>query len=855
MSGGSYFGGSSVRDGKVRRLAATNFKELVERFINNPAPLPYTRKEFFALPVEVQNEKKDGPWISPCGYPYDEEGARGNAHATSLQLLCCDIDEGGFAKDLHDDPKAILEHLWPYDAVVYTTAKSTPEAPRLRIVVPIEEGCPIENLPRIARHVLGRLGAPKTFKGLTETTTASQPAYRPVRFKGEPFTAVLASRTNGISLDVDCLPPEEDEFLDERSFAHGETGSDSLGLTHLPIPGIESVDDVREMFEHLDPDCSRIDWLRAAASLLHQFGYDEEQARAAYDLFVEWSSNGSKFRGENDTYKMWKSLRPYPQGRDPVTLRSLFKRAMDAGWDGGKVAKREKDSLEAWIAGCDDAEDLMRTGPARIAAMAVVNEIVTDAMVMAIKRRLKELTGDNLEKRAIYKEVARERKRGRAERKKDLPATPVWLLPFFYVATEDVFYDYGRGVSIKPEAFNRMNMKELLPEDPADRPANGRPAIMPVEYALNEVQIQVVYEMMYCPLHGGEDPVFTWNGHPYLNTYNPMLVPVPDPARADLAGRMFLKHLEVVFGEKWAPFVADYLAVSVQFPGRKVPWAFCCQSAEGVGKGFLADIMRAVLGHPNVQLISPEVQRSQWNDWWRNSLFNFLNEIHYPGEMRERVMNMLKPLVSDPIITINKRHTTADCRYPNFANCMGFTNYRDALHLKDTTRRWCFIVSPIQSAKDVLNLRDSGHFHRMAPLKDELGPALRYWLLKRKIADDFPWHGPAPLSKDTLALIEESKSPLQVAIEDLLADNDPLYSEDVISAAHLSAALPRDLKRNAAKLSHYLTVMGYERASDQRVRLGGVRTTLWAHREKFVPFLGSAEDVIRARLEVEGGLL
>jgi hypothetical protein len=855
MSGGSYFGGSSLqKTNEVRRLAAANFKELVERFFNNHARLPYKRAEFLAHPD--RDKLKDTSFISPVTYPYDESGPRGNAHADKLVLGFLDMDEGDFVKDLLDDPKAVLEHLWPLDCVLHTTAKHTPEAPRLKLVVPIDPTDPA-NLPRIIRHLAGRIGIPNDFKGVAESSVPAQGHYRPVRFEGEQAASILASRTNGISLDVDCLPPEEDEFLDGKRYAHGETGDDSLGLTNLPIPGIESVDDVRELFNHLDPDCSRLEWLVAAAAMHHQFGYDEEQARSAYDLFVEWSSNGSKFRGEVDTYKLWRSLRPYPQGRDPVTMRSLIKRAMDAGWDGGTLAKREKESLEGWIAGCDDAEELMRTGPARIAAMAISNEIITDAMVMAIRRRLKELTGDNLEKRAIYREVARERKRGRAERQKDLPSTPTWLLPFCYIAVDRCFHDYGSGVSLSPPAFNEFFAKELMPTDPGDLPANAKPPMLPSDFALNVAGLPRVYKGIYCPKHGGEDPFFEFDGQTYLNTFNPISVPVADPERALQAGLLWDA---LIAGYTHDPvcqrIIKDYAAFIVQHLGEKIRWLLMLQGAEGIGKGLIVESLANAIGRVNCKGVSSSLLRTDFNDWATGAALIAINEMHIPGEMREKVMNALKEVITDDYIVINQKYKDAQCRVPNWANLIVMTNFFDGAHLKESDRRWCPIKSDVQTKAQVKALSANGHFERVSVLKTpEWAGALRYHLLRHEISPDFPVNGPAPITNYRQELIEESKNPLQVAIEDLLADNDPLYSEDVISAAHLSAALPHDLKRNAAKVSHYLTILGYERALDQRVRVAGVRTTLWTHREKFVPALGSPEDVLRARLEAEGSPL
>jgi hypothetical protein len=862
---GAYFGGSSLQTtNEVRRLQARTWKELLDRYISTPAVLPYTRQQFMAMSIDARNRAKDCPFISPVSYAYEEAGPRGNAHAQSLMLAFLDLDEDpnpenyAVVKDLAADPQAIAEHLHGLNFAVWTTAKSTPEKPRLKVVVPIAQPCPPSELPRIVRYIGQRLGLPPTFKGITESSTPAQGQYRPAKLQNEAFTAVLCSRANGAPLDPACIPPDDDgeDFFGDRDYTNPQEPSLTDDLRGMPVVGIDTVDDIRDAFNHMDPDCSRRDWLNVCSGLQNQFGRDKEQAHEAYDLFLEWSSRGTKFRGNGDVFRLWRSLKPFPEGRQPVTLRTVFRFAQEGGWDGGKVAKREKESISSWITAAEDADDLMRTGPARIAAMAVRNEVVEASLIIAIQKQIKKLTGDLVDRRAIYKEVSRERKRDRSTKKDDAPSMPNWLRPFCYVAADREFYDFGTGLGLCPASFDDYFSKDLMPADAADKPPNGKPLAMPSAFALNEIMIPRVYEKMYCPLHGGEDPFFEWEGRLYLNTYNPLSVPVPEPDHAEEAGRLLQKMVaQFAVEPEYQELLLDFLAVPVQFPGRKVPWSPCIQSAEGVGKNLLGEIMAAVLGEVNVRVISPEVQRSQWNDWCVGSLFNILNEIHHPGEMREKTMNLLKPLISDPVITVNKRNTTARCRVPNFANYIGFTNYKDALHLKESSRRWFVLHSPNQTEAQVRALNASGHFEEVSRLKNELARGLRWWLLKRKLAKDFPWQGPPPLTKYALEVIEMSKNPVQDSIEDMLTQGSPFYAPDLVSEDHLADAMGRDVKDRGAKVAHYLTVLGFERVPGGREERHGKRTVLWIHRDKWSDMLGTPEEMLNWRVAQNDDLL
>lgn len=267
---------------------------------------------------------------------------------------------------------------------------------------------------------------------------------------------------------------------------------------------------------------------------------------------------------------------------------------------------------------------------------------------------------------------------------------------------------------------------------------------------------------------------------------------------------------------------------------------------EGVGKGILGRIMMAVLGKDNVKVIGPQILVNQWNDWQIGSIFSILEEIHIPGHQREAVMNAIKVPVSDMTVPINKRNTSA-FDAPNYTNYIGFSNFGDALHLKPTDRRWHCIQSAIQTDEQVAELNASGHFTRVDALFGELAGALRHWMMNHTISDDFPRQGPAPKTKYRQAIIENSKNPLLVEIEKLIADPDePLIGDDVIHMERLDD-LTRYLSKSNAKPSHYLRSLGFEKWDGGCAKVAGERTELYIHTKKYVPDLGDPAEILEMR--------
>lgn len=854
-----FWGGSSVHGGRVRRLNARSFRECVERYIFIPVAFSMTRKEFFALPTDEQNSRKDGPYITACAFDFGgaDEGHRHDDAATLIHSVIIDLDEGG--TDFNESPDTIGEHLYPYSFVCWQTAKHTKAAPRLKIMVEVDPCHPSDHR-KLVRYVAQKLGLPKDFAGARESRVISQPQYRPIQFKGSEFTAVIASRLDGKALSVSDIPviDDEEELGLDRTFAADRNDDDDiLHLAYLPVADL-TLSQVRDALFAIDPDCSYKMWYEVFAALRHQFT-DEDDARQAYDMAVEWSSGGSKFKGEADCYSKWKSFQPYAKGRAPVTVRTLFKHAMEAGWDNGRVAAQIQLTVSEWFKQCTSGDELMHEGARRIAAMPFRNDVVEEALVIAWRERIREVTNNTIDKVILRREIARQRKlevdAKHEKRKENLPS---WLQPQCYVACEDVFYNFATGVTLKPAAFDRNFEKELISKD--DPPANGKAILQPSAYALNLMEIPRVDGTIYCPLHQGEDPFFEINGRRLLNTFDRIHVPVEDPDYAEQAGEMIYAHIATLVAEpEIREVLLDYLAILVQFPGRKIPWLPCIQSAEGTGKGFLGKIMAAVLGQGNVKIVSPEIIRSEWNDWMIGAQFTILEEIHFPGERREAVMNTLKPFITDPVIPINQRNTSARNEF-NWTNAIAFTNFPDALHLKEWDRRWMFVRSPLQTSTQVAAVNESGHFERMEWLLTDAGAGgLRYWFRKREIAESFPMNGPAPKTTYRSAIVEGSKNIMQITIEDIIEDDEhPLVSKKVIHLARLTELVYRGApNKDSNRIANYLTAMGYERwGGGQRILLDGARGPVWVLKSEWrdeddpVAYLRKRMDIMEEEFEI-----
>ena len=845
----SYFGGSSLRKtATIRRLDAENWTEFVERYFHIPVTFNMTREDYHKLPVSRQDELKDGPFFSAAVYAEDTTDRKPTSQPTGIAMIVLDIDKGAYMLPFIEAPDTLAEALHPHNFVSFLTAKHTPENPRMKVVVEVVE-CDTELLRQGVLHCSHLLGLPPESLDAC-SNSKKQNHYRPMQFLGETGGAVLCSRTSGEPLDIAATPTVK-EKEDKRTYAwQGDT--EDCDLTHLPVLGM-TVEDIRAPLFKIDPDCGYAEWTRIAAGLRHQFT-EEDDAREAYTLFDEWSASGTKYRGEKETHLKWRSFRPYATNGSPVTVRSLLKYAVSAGWVSAKLSSKTFKSLADWIKKQVDPETLLDEGCSRIAGLPLPSKINEESLITKLQIRYKDLSGEGVSKTAIQKQIEVERL---GKRNKKLNGSmPAWLRPMCFVTTENMFRNMSNGEIISPDAFNNAFSSNLMPSgDDDELGKTGRPMMLPTHYALNVAKVPKVGGVIYDPRENGANPVFPDGGRVFLNLYRRETIPVLDSSWSDRAGELFTNHIATLIRETaYQKLLIDFLCHIVQKPGIKIPWMPFVQSGQGAGKGVIIGCMKGVLGEDNVKEVTAEALQSQWNDWMVGSVMNVLNEIHVPGNNRESVMNALKQPITDPWLTVNKRNTSVSV-VPNLTNFIGFTNFHHVLSLSESDRRYMPIESPYQTAIQISALERSGHFIPLFDMIKNHAGALRHWMLKHKISKDFPVHGPAPVTTYRKAAIDASKNRLQVRIERIIEDPaQTLIGEEVIHYSRLESLTVSECRNNHG-LRHFLPILGYVAWDDGKEHdIHGERTEIWVHRTRYDVDFETPIELLNAKWQKEKDL-
>ena len=97
---------------------------------------------------------------------------------------------------------------------------------------------------------------------------------------------------------------------------------------------MNEIDRARDALNHIDPGCSREDWVRA--------GMSAKSAGLEFDDFNNWSAQAGNYAGESECRTVWESF----NGSGAVTPATLFGMALDQGWkDPSKSSQRQHPNL------------------------------------------------------------------------------------------------------------------------------------------------------------------------------------------------------------------------------------------------------------------------------------------------------------------------------------------------------------------------------------------------------------------------------------------------------------------------------------------------------------------------------
>lgn len=638
--------------------------------------------------------------------------------------------------------------------------------------------------------------------------------------EGRYFT-VTGHQLNG----HECLPADVqdvgwfvrkvfDEELSDAPALSEDAAERALLLYKGPLEGWDAARIREEIGPALDLDMHYEDWIRVGQALYHQFEGDDE----GFALWDELFQDSPKYGGTEYGWERWRSFNVQrAAGRGPVTLASVLK--MTEGKRKEAVRAERDDLLASFkqaIEDCADARDLQDQVAAKIANTAKLTEIEREILAKAIQLKAKALGAASLSIGTVRGWV-----KSRSGTQQQAPSMPDWAKPWVYITDGDKFFNTESKQEVTSLGFRNMHNRYM----PLDQKGSRERAD---QWAVDFWDMPIAAHKAYMPSAGITFEMF---GLQWVNLYRPESVPdVPEELShedEDAIG-VVQQHLETYLAdEREQQLLMSWIAHNVQRPGVKIRWAPYIHGVPGDGKSFFSELVAVAMGGQNVRSLNGSTLESSFTDWAIGYALVAIEEMKQHGHNRFDIMNRLKPFITNTSVEIHPKGR-ASYTAPNVSNYVIFSNYLDGAPVDEGDRRYMFVSSQLSTAQ-AAQLTEEGYFKTLFDAIHNHPGAIRKWLLGYQLHPEFNANGRAPDTDVKRTVVELSKSDMELAAEDIIAEGCEGVCREVISSGHLTRAIEaRGLEKpSTSKVSTLMTRLGYRMAFAGQKKWRGYPCRIW----------------------------
>lgn len=537
------------------------------------------------------------------------------------------------------------------------------------------------------------------------------------------------------------LPTNAVKALSQGSVVVGDTDDDFDALSYAVAQQVIrlSEEEIQAYIDRL-PESAAADqdeWLTVLMGVRHE----TKGSEAGWEMFDAFSRLSPTNYDQKKNRARWDSF----DGRtveNPVTFGSVIE--MAGGLEARKAVTNEtvRKGLEKAENLDDIKEELNRLSTVRLDVMEM------DVSLKAVQAKYNEITGTKPSLASIQKEIRRMRDNGR---------DGSYIEEYVFCTATAEYVSRETKAAMGPRAFDVKHSRDT----PNDGEGNPQSACQ-----WTNDKIEVVENTMYFPKAA---EVFTHDGLDYLNSYVPSRLRRVVAGTTDIVKRIQGHVAHLLPNEYEQELVINYLAHNVQYPGEKIQWAIVLQGVQGDGKSLLAEMMQHVLGKNNVRTMNVQTLESPFTGWATGQCMTFIEELKLDNYRKYEVLNNLKPYISNPIVEETKKGKDPRTVI-NTTNYFALTNFKDAIPIDSTDRRYCILFSQWQS-KDALEAwmeKNPGYYPDLYDdMRNHCGEILD-WLLTVHIPDEFFKLTRAPNTLAKSRMEELSKSPSMLALEDAL---------------------------------------------------------------------------------------
>jgi hypothetical protein len=691
--------------------------------------------------------------------------------------------------------------------VAYSTFRHTPDAPRVRLCLPLERPVSEAEYGAIVDEIVRTvgLGAPDKCSYVMNQLMFL-PSHRP---GVEPWSL----RNDGAAWPVGEVVPVDEAVVGTANGTDDaeDDGDDLMRLVAArPLDITEGeVDAALETYEAEDLDYDA--WLRVGMALYHQFqGGDEGWGR-----WLAWSEKS----GKHDPRQMRTKWRSFGSGsrERPVTFASVIKLA--GGLQRAVEIRPGGQTFEALRlrAGAVSSMDEYRSLRNEVREMndarlprdlrSIIIGTVHEAWARGAMIGKREVN-------AAFKFVGKS-----ARPLGDDADRPEWMEDWVFCESDSTFERVSVRHSVNATSWRMMHdrMPEVIASD-----------VDAVTFASTHSRIPTVAGLMYWP---GAGEIFLGpDGMRRLNSFADSGVDPCVSLEGDEDGQrvvdLFMAHVRnTVRDEREQRILIDFMAFVIQNPGKRVRWALLLHGIEGNGKSFFFNVMQHALG-ANARVVSTTAIDSGFTGWAEGAILIGVEEIRIAGTNKYAVLDKMKPLITNDTIAVV--HKGRDERaIPNFASYMMMTNHADAIPVGDNDRRYC-VITTCHTRKEDLYEQHNGkegvtaYFNTLFAETTRRADALARMLMDWKVSADFHAGGRAPETDGLVAMRSLHVSEERDALENLIERYAcRVIGPDILDVTELRKMALIDVEEmpRTKALGHILSDMGYTQIPSRRVKV------------------------------------
>lgn len=302
----------------------------------------------------------------------------------------------------------------------------------------------------------------------------------------------------------------------------------------------------------------------------------------------------------------------------------------------------------------------------------------------------------------------------------------------------------------------------------------------------------------------------------------------------------FEEHLKNLMSNQEATTLLDWMAYGVQNKGTKILWVPLIQSAEGLGKSIIGEMLiNHCYGVTNSGTADPEMVTGGQSAWATDRMLRVIEELRLSGHNRYEIVDSLKTFITNSIVSRSEKYERT-ANVPNRCNFIAFTNHKDALPLSEDARRWWVVYArqpSMQALEEEVGVKKAEYFAplwELARSKSGYGAEFHKWMMDRDVSKFEPSFAPESIHKARMMASEDTKTEYLSELKTLVSIGSRGVTSDIVSTKCLRLAMQSEYWEGDIPKDHVigglLRRLGYSKY-DGKIRHSGETHYVWYKNE------------------------